>query len=65
MKIPTPEFYVFYNRVEPLPQEYTLKLSDAFLHKIESPSLELCVNVININSERRHSLLEKCQPIHE
>lgn len=65
LKIPTPEFYVFYNGVEPLPQEYMLKLSDAFLHKIESPSLELCVNVININTEKRHSLLEKCQPIHE
>ena len=65
LKIPTPEFYVFYNGVEPLPQEYILKLSDAFLYKMESPALELCVNVININSEKRHTLLEKCQPMYE
>ena len=65
LKIPTPEFYVFYNGVEPFPQEYTLKLSDPFLQRVKSPALELCVQVININTEQHHRLLEKCQPMYE
>ncbi len=34
-KIPTPEFYVFYNGKEDYPENTTLKLSDAFITKPE------------------------------
>ena len=48
-KIPTPEFYVFYNGEEDYPESTTLRLSDAFITAPEKPSLELVVSVTNIN----------------
>ena len=65
LQIPTPEFYVFYNGLELFPQEYTLKLSDAFICKTKTPCLELRVDVININNKTGHKLLERCQSIHQ
>ena len=40
-KIPTPEFYVFYNGEEDYPESATLRLSDAFMISSEKPALEL------------------------
>jgi len=40
-KIPTPEFYVFYNGEEEYPETATLRLSDAFMTSSEKPALEL------------------------
>ena len=48
-KIPTPEFYVFYNGEEDYPESTTLRLSDAFIAAPEKPSLELVVSMTNIN----------------
>ena len=65
--IPTPEFISFYNGVDPLPMEQTLRLSDAFYldNTEELPHLELIVRVININPEAKHPLLEKCKTLGE
>ena len=65
LKIPRPEFYVFYNGEEPFPCDKTLKLSDAFIDKTEDTSLELTVKVININHQNRHPLLKNCQTMYE
>ncbi|UTC61872.1 Rpn family recombination-promoting nuclease/putative transposase [Treponema sp. OMZ 787] len=65
LKIPTPEFYVFYNGEEPFPCDKTLKLSDAFIKKTENPNLELTVKVININRQNRHPLLKNCKTMQE
>ena len=65
IKIPTPEFYVFYNGDEAFPTEQTMKLSDAYLEKATSPMLELSVRVININLPEGHALLKKCRPLYE
>lgn len=65
LSIPTPEFYVFYNGSEPFPAEQTLKLSDSYIEKSDSPMLELFVKVININLPIGHSILEKCRPLYE
>ncbi|UTC68172.1 MULTISPECIES: Rpn family recombination-promoting nuclease/putative transposase [unclassified Treponema] len=65
LKIPTPEFYVFYNGEEAYPSDKTLNLSDAFIEKTEEPSLELTVKVININKENRHPVLENCKTMYE
>ncbi len=64
-KIPTPEFYVFYNGDAPYPQEKILRLSDAFLEKTEHPMLELEVKFININLPSGHKLLKECRPMYE
>ena len=58
VKIPRPEFFVFYNGIDKIDSECTLKLSDSYIDKSDidmndnNPlSLELIVKVININSE--------------
>ena len=63
--IPTPEFFVFYNGDKDFPQERTLKLSDAYLEKTNTPMLELMVKVININLSVGHPILERCRPLYE
>ena len=64
-KIPTPEFYVFYNGNESYPPEKILRLSEAFLEKTEHPMVELEVKVININLPSGHKLLKECRPMYE
>ena len=65
VKLPTPEFYVLYNGKEPL-ENCTLKLSDAFRAKTDSPKLELEVKVIDINyGHIKNTVLENCKPLSE
>ena len=65
LKIPTPEFYVFYNGREPYFSNTTLKLSDAFIEETSKPNLELIVHVVNINQNTDHQLLATCKPMRE
>ena len=60
VKIPTPEFYVFYNGEKEQPLEQVLTLSDAFMNPAGENSVELKVKVININSDKAHEILDKC-----
>ena len=60
VKIPTPEFYVFYNGEKEQPLEQVLTLSDAFMNPAGENSVELKVKVININSDKAHGILDKC-----
>jgi len=64
-KIPTPEFYVFYNGTENYPVNKTLKLSDAFITKPEHVPLELTVEVLNINKDKRNQILKSCKILDE
>ena len=65
IKIPTPEFYVFYNGQEEYPTETVLYLSDAFMTKPEHIPLELEVKVLNINEHKRNKILQSCKPLAE
>ncbi len=65
MKIPTLEFYTFYNGRDNCPLEEELFLSDAFLGPAGEAPLELKVKVININIDKGHSILEKCRVLKE
>ena len=65
LKIPTPEFYVFYNGEEAYPCDKTLNLSEAFIERAAEINLELTVNVININRQKRHPVLENCKTMQE
>ena len=65
IKIPTSRFAVFYNGVEEQPEQYDLKLSDAFLHPMENPEMELTCRVYNINKGRNKKLLDDCQVLRE
>jgi len=64
-KIPTPEFYVFYNGTEDYPKRTTLRLSDAFMTSPVQPNLELIVSVININYNKGSEILHTCKPLAE
>lgn len=65
VKIPTPEFIVFYNGTEDYPAEETLRLSAAFSEQEKENSLELIVRVININLDKHHEILDKCRVLRE
>ena len=64
-KIPTPEFYVFYNGEEDYPETATLRLSDAFMTSFEKPALEVVVSVTNINYNKGNEILHTCKPLKE
>ncbi|MGN0466653.1 MAG: hypothetical protein ACI4F9_09950 [Lachnospiraceae bacterium] len=65
VKIPTPEFYVFYNGVKNAPIEQELLLSDAFFDSTGKETMELKVKVFNINSNKAHKILDKCRVLKE
>ncbi len=63
IKLPTPEFYVFYNGREDYPAEQELKLSDAFKEPNSDIQLDLKVKVFNINHSKSHDILNKCKSL--
>mgnify|MGYP002671781130 FL=1 len=63
IKIPAPEFYVFYDGNDTSFEQQTLKLSDAF--EIQSDKLELTVHVYNLADGMNDELKRKCLPIEE
>ena len=65
LKIPVPHFVVFYNGKEEAPEQYDLRLSDAFEKETEDPEIELVCHVYNINSGKNTPLLSKCQTLRE
>ena len=60
VKIPTPAFYVFYNGEEEYPVEKIIRLSDAYEILAQEYMLDLSVKVININWNKHHEILSKC-----
>ncbi|MBQ3024049.1 MAG: Rpn family recombination-promoting nuclease/putative transposase [Spirochaetaceae bacterium] len=67
MKLPVPEFYVFYNGKEDFPSESEMKLSDAFIKLDENKNfpLEISVKVININVGKENPVLNRCEALKE
>lgn len=63
--LPKPEFYTFYNGTEEFETEKVLKLSDAYRIQDGDYMLDLSVKVININPDKHHDILEKCQVLKE
>lgn len=67
IKLPTPQFIVFYNGKEDIPDELELRLSEAFEPKVESDKavLECRARVININYGHNEQLLSACKRLHD
>ena len=63
IKIPAPKFIVFYNGKEERPEREVLKLSDAYMTQDEAVSLELIVDVLNINVGHNEELLKACKTL--
>ena len=76
VKLPVPEFYVFYNGKDDYPTESVMKLSDAFMqiddysklkNQFENANypLEISVKVININVDKENPILKHCETLKE
>ena len=76
VKLPVPEFYVFYNGKDDYPTESVMKLSDAFMQlgdndklknqfENENYPLEISVKVININVDKENQILKRCEALKE
>ena len=72
VKLPVPEFYVFYNGKNDYPTESIMKLSDAFIqfdgklkNQLENANypLEISVKVININVDKENPILKHCETL--
>ena len=63
IKLPAPEFYVFYDGEDSSFDHETLRLSDAFL--TPSDQLELTVNVYNLADNKSNRLKSLCEPLHD
>ena len=74
VKLPIPEFYVFYNGKDDYPTESMMKLSDAFMqlgdnselkNQLENANypLEIFVKVININVDKENPILKRCEAL--
>ena len=65
LKIPTPNFVVFYNGDEDMEDVSEYRLSDAFMTAVENPALELRVTVLNVNYGKNVKLMEQCESLKE
>lgn len=59
IKIPVPNFVVFYNGVTKRPEYEEMRLSQAFAHDTKEPAMELICKVYNINPDNNEELKKK------
>ena len=64
IKIPNPQFVVFYNGATEKPDRTELKLSDAFEIKDDSSYFEWTATMININKNHNSRLQKNCKPLY-
>ena len=65
IKIPTPQYYVFYNGMRKIGDKVILKLSDAFSAPQNEGKFEWTATVLNINEGHNEELLSKCKILRE
>ena len=63
--IPEPEFVIFYNGREEMPERQVLKLSDMYTTKDKQVRLELEAVMLNISGENNHKLKAACHTLRE
>ncbi len=65
VKIPTPEYIVFYNGTNEYSDKIELKLSDAFINKKDGSKFEWTATMLNINADHNKELMDKCTVLKE
>lgn len=65
IKIPTPQYYVFYNGLENYPDRTILKLSDAFQIQQSGNNFEWTTIMLNINIGKNKILMDRCKTLRE
>lgn len=63
--MPTPNFIIFYNGQEEMPERKVLKLSDLYVVEEEKPMLELEAVMLNIRGHNNEKLKDACQVLKE
>ena len=63
LKIPTPQYYVFYNGDANASDIETLKLSTSFINPVEKGEFEWSATMLNINLGHNDALMEKCSTL--
>ena len=65
IKIPNPNFIVFYNGDSERPERYDLRLSDSFIADDRNGRFEWTAHVVNINEKYNEALQKKCKPLYD
>ena len=65
VQIPAPEFIIFYNGKEEMPERQLLKLSDMYSVMEENPKLELEATLLNISGTNNRKLKEACRTLRD
>ena len=65
VQIPAPEFIVFYNGKDEMPERQQLKLSDMYSVKEEKPKLELEATLLNISGTNNRKLKDACRTLRD
>ena len=65
IKLPTPNFVVFYNGDIEIGDVSEYRLSDSYMTRVEEPALELRVTVLNVNCGKNVKLMEQCESLKE
>ncbi len=65
IRLPRPQYVVFYNGRETQPDEQIVRLSDAFEPGDFEPALECRARMININMGCNQELLDSCKRLHD
>lgn len=63
VKIPTPNYVVFYNGIDARPATEKLYLSDAFQTQDNRNEFEWTATVINLNHPDNQALISRCKPL--
>lgn len=63
VKLPTPNYVVFYNGTSKHEPIEKLKLSDAFITEDSNHEFEWTATMINLNKGKNEELLSKCKPL--
>ena len=61
IRIPAPQFVIFYNGIDDYPDIQELRLSDLYYDHTQDAGLELRATMLNINKGHNRELMEKCQ----
>jgi hypothetical protein len=65
VKIPTPQYVVFYNGEKDVPDKMYLHLSDAYQKPITDGEYEWTAIMYNINADRNPELMKSCKALRE
>jgi hypothetical protein len=63
IKLPTPQYVVFYNGTADQKPLKKLKLSDAFIHPDTGREFEWTATMYNLNKGKNDNLLHRCKPL--